>query len=361
MYDSHMDTPSQLLRLRNPGLDNAYAQVDFPKLRRGGVDGAFFALYTPAEMAPDAATRYALQMLSATYDAVEAHPGEVALAFSPEDAANARKNGLISIFLGMENGAPIQESLALLRTFYRMGVRYVTLTHNGDNALADSAAEGKRWGGLSPFGREAVAEMNRLGMMIDLSHAADSTFWDCLKVSKAPIVATHSCCRALCGHRRNLTDEMLQALGESGGYVGINFYPAFLSDSFARDPADAALLDEADAVEAAFIRNPADPERIEAWHRMQDRLRKIPRPGVKEIVDHVDHAVRLAGIDHVGIGSDFDGILVAPEGMEDVSRIGVVAAEMARRGYTSEEIEKVNGKNLMDVFARVIKAAESMR
>ena len=128
----------------------------------------------------------------------------------------------------MENASPIQESLALLRTFYRMGVRYLTLTHNGDNAVADSAAEGKRWGGLSPFGREVVAEMNRLGMMVDLSHAADSTFWDCIKLSRAPIVATHSCCRALCGHRRNLTDEMLQALGESDGYVGINFYPAFL-------------------------------------------------------------------------------------------------------------------------------------
>lgn len=360
MYDSHMDTPSQLVRLRDPGLDNAYAQVDFPKLRRGGVDGAFFALYTPAEMAPDAATRYALQMLSATYDAVEAHPEEVSLAFSPQDADKARKNGRISLFLGMENASPIQESLALLRTFYRMGVRYLTLTHNGDNAVADSAAEGKRWGGLSPFGREVVAQMNRLGMMVDLSHAADSTFWDCLKLSRAPIVATHSCCRALCGHRRNLTDEMLQALGESDGYVGINFYPSFLSDDFGKDPADAALLDEADAVEAAFIRNPADPERVEAWHRMQDRLRELPRPGVKEIVDHVDHAVSLAGIDHVGLGSDYDGILVAPEGMEDVSKIGCIAQEMARRGYSSRDIEKVTGKNLMDVFQRVIKAAESM-
>ena len=360
-YDSHMDTPSQLLRLRDPGLDNAYAQVDFPKLRRGGVDGVFFALYTPAEMAPDAATRYAMQMLSATYDAVEAHPGEVALCFSPQDAVKARKNGHISIFVGMENASPIQESLALLRTFYRMGVRYLTLTHNGDNAVADSAAEGKRWGGLSPFGREVVAEMNRLGMMVDLSHAADSTFWDCIKASRAPIVATHSCCRALCSHRRNLTDEMLQALGETDGYVGINFYPSFLTDSFGKSPADAALLDEADATETAFNRNPADPSLADAWHRMQDRLREMARPGVKEIVDHVDHAVRLAGIDHVGIGSDYDGILVAPRGMEDVSKIGCVAREMARRGYSKRDIEKVCGKNLMDVFKRVVKAAESMR
>ncbi len=360
MYDSHMDTPSQLLRLRDPGIDNPYAQVDFPKLRRGGVDGAFFALYTPAQMAPDSATRYALEMLAATFDAVQAHPGEVAPAFSPEDAAENRKNGRISIFIGMENGSPIQESLSLLNQFYRMGVRYVTLTHNGDNALADSAAEGKRWNGLSPFGKQAVAQMNRLGMMIDLSHASDKTFWDCLSVSRAPIVATHSCCRALCSHRRNLTDEMLQALGEHDGYVGINFCPSFLSDSFASDPADAALLDQADEVEAAFIQAPSDPARIEAWHRMQERLLKLPRPGVKEIVDHIDHAVKWAGIDHVGLGSDFDGILIAPEGLDDVSAMPAVFREMERRGYTPEQIRKIGGQNLMDVLGRVIKVSQSM-
>ena len=360
MYDSHMDTPSQLLRLRDPGIDNPYAQVDFPKLRRGGVDGAFFALYTPAQMAPDSATRYALEMLAATFDAVQAHSGEVAPAFSPEDAAENRKNGRISIFIGMENGSPIQESLSLLNQFYRMGVRYVTLTHNGDNALADSAAEGKRWNGLSPFGKQAVSQMNRLGMMIDLSHASDKTFWDCLSVSRAPIVATHSCCRALCSHRRNLTDEMLQALGEHDGYVGINFCPSFLSDSFASDPADAALLDQADEVEAAFIQAPSDPARIEAWHRMQDRLLKLPRPGVKEIVDHIDHAVKWAGIDHVGLGSDFDGILIAPEGLDDVSAMPAVFREMERRGYTPEQIRKIGGQNLMDVLGRVIKVSQSM-
>ena len=360
MYDSHMDTPSQLLRLRDPGIDNPYAQVDFPKLRRGGVDGAFFALYTPAQMAPDSATRYALEMLAATFDAVQAHSDEVAPAFSPEDAAENRKNGRISIFIGMENGSPIQESLSLLNQFYRMGVRYVTLTHNGDNALADSAAEGKRWNGLSPFGKRAVARMNRLGMMIDLSHASDKTFWDCLSVSRAPIVATHSCCRALCSHRRNLTDEMLQALGEHDGYVGINFCPSFLSDSFASDPADAALLDQADEVEAAFIQAPSDPARIEAWHRMQERLLKLPRPGVKEIVDHIDHAVKWAGIDHVGLGSDFDGILIAPEGLDDVSAMPAVFREMERRGYTPEQIRKIGGQNLMDVLGRVIKVSQSM-
>ena len=320
IIDSHVDTPSQLMRSLNPGIDNPKAQVDFPKMKAGGVDGAFFALYTAPEMEPDAATRYALEMLSATYDACEANEDYAALAFSPDDVAENQKKGLISVFMGMENAAPIQESLSLLRTFYRLGVSYMTLTHNGDNAIADSAAEGKRWGGLSPFGREVVAEMNAMGMMIDLSHASDQTFWDVIKLSKAPVIATHSSCRALCSHRRNLTDEMLKALGEKDGYVGINFYPFFLSDQY---------------------------EEGKPW-----------RPGVKEIVDHIDHAVSLAGIDHVGIGSDFDGIEVTPEGVENISQIGVVLDEMRRRGYSESDILKVSGQNLLDVFARIIKCSE---
>ena len=353
VFDSHVDTPSQLIRLRDLGIDNKYGHVDFPKLQRGGVGGAFFALYTPPETAPDAATRYALEMISAVYDAVDANPDLAALAFSPEEAAENTKEGLFSVFIGMENGAPIQQSLSLLRTFYRLGVSYMTLTHNGDNAIADSAAEGKRWLGLSPFGKEVVAEMNELGMMIDLSHASDETFWDCIRLSTAPVVATHSCCRALCGHRRNLTDEMLKALGETDGYVGINFYPAFLSERFLSDPADAALFDEGEQVEAAFIADPGDPERVRAWEQMQDRLETLWRPGVKEIVDHIDHAVELAGIDHVGIGSDYDGILVPPAGLENVSKIGLVFDEMRRRGYDEESVEKVAGKNLLEVLKRV--------
>ena len=361
VFDSHVDTPSQLIRLRNLGIDNRYGHVDFPKLKRGGVGGSFFALYTPAEMAPDAATRYALEMVSAVYDSVDANPDYAALAFTPDDAVENGKKGLVSIFLGMENGSPIQQSLPLLRTFYRLGVSYLTLTHNGDNAIADSAAEGKRWHGLSPFGRQVIEEMNALGMMVDLSHASDETFWDVLRLSSAPVVATHSCCRSLCNHRRNLTDEMLKALGENGGYVGINFYPAFLSGRFLSDPADAALFDEADKVEAAFIKDPSDVSRVKEWNEMQDRLETIWRPGVKEIVDHIDHAVEIAGIDHVGIGSDFDGISVTPEGLENVSRIGLVFDEMRRRGYDEEAVSKVAGENLLAVMRRVMELADFER
>ena len=355
IYDSHMDTPSQLIRLRNLEIDNPLAHVDFPKMRAGKVDGAFFALYTPAEMEPDAATRYALEMISAVYDVADANQDVAAVTFTPEEAAQNRKEGIISLFMGMENGSPIQESLPLLRTFYRLGVSYLTLTHNGDNAIADSAAEGKRWGGLSPFGRQVVAEMNALGMMIDLSHTSDQTFWDCIKLSEAPVVATHSCCRALCSHRRNLTDEMLQALGEKNGYVGINYNPGFLTDDFGTKPEEAALLEEADRVEAAFIREPGNAEKVKAWNRMQERLLKeVRRPGVKEVADHIDHAVKWAGIDHVGIGSDYDGILLTPEGLENISKSEALWEELRRRGYTQSQIDKISGGNLMAVYERII-------
>ena len=320
MYDSHVDTPSELLRLRDISIDNKEGQVDFPKLRRGGVDGSFFALYTPAELSTEDACYRALQMLSAIDDVIEASDGKAALTCTPAQAAENKGKGVFSIFVGMENGSPIGESLSLLRMFYGLGTRYLTLTHNGDNAIADSAAEGTTWGGLSPFGREVVSRMNRLGMMVDVSHASAATFWDCIKYSKAPVVATHSCCRALCSHRRNLTDDMLRALADVDGYVGINFYPYFLTDS---------NTDES-----------------------------CPLPGVKEIVDHIDHAVEICGISHVGIGSDYDGIEVTPAGMEDVSKMPLVFEEMRRRGYSEEQINLVSGANLMSVLDRVIKCSE---
>ena len=174
-------------------------------------------------------------------------------------------------------------------------------------------------------------------------------------MSEAPVVATHSCCRALCSHRRNLTDEMLQALGEKNGYVGINYNPGFLTDDFGTKPEEAALLEEADRVEAAFIREPGNAEKVKAWNRMQERLLKeVRRPGVKEVADHIDHAVKWAGIDHVGIGSDYDGILLTPEGLENISKSEALWEELRRRGYTQSQIDKISGGNLMAVYERII-------
>ncbi len=352
VLDSHCDTPTQMMRCRDAGKDNERGHVDLPKLKAGKVDASFFSIYTSADTLPDSATAGALKMISAVEDLIEANPDKAALALSVEDALRNKDNGLISIFLGMENGSPVQRSLSLLRLFYKLGVRYLTLTHNGDNEIADSAAEGRRWNGLSPFGREVIAEMNRLGMMVDIAHASDKTFYDALECSRAPIVSTHSCCRALCGHRRNLSDDMLRALAEKGGVVQINFYPLFLSDSFAAVLKASGLEDKA-YLEAEWASDPTDKLKEAAWNKVQDDLSALARPGVKDVVDHIDHAVKVAGIEHVGIGSDFDGIEVTPDGLENVSKLGVLFEEMERRGYSEGQISKIAGENFLRVFKEV--------
>lgn len=234
----------------------------------------------------------------------------------------------------------------------------MTLTHNTDNLICDSAAQGQRWGGLSPFGREVVAEMNRLGMIIDLAHASDKTFYDCIKYSKAPVVSTHSCCRALAKHRRNMTDDMIKCIAETGGVIQINFYPLFLSDEFAETLEHSGLDPIADEIEARFIKDPASEANRRDWIEIQQKLAELKRPSYKRIIDHIDHAVSIAGVDHVGIGSDFDGINVTPEGLEDASKMPVVFEEMRKRGYSESDIEKIAGLNFMRVMRTVESLAE---
>lgn len=354
VLDSHCDTPSQILRLRDIGTDNTRGQVDFPKMRRGMVDGAFFALYTPSSLSHDGAMSAAMRLLSAVYDTLDANPDKAALALSPAQALRNKEKGLLSVFLGMENGAPVGKSLSLLRMFFRAGVRYMTLVHSADNDICDSCASvEKTWHGLSPFGRDAVAEMNRLGMMIDVSHASDETFYDVIRYSASPVVATHSCCRALASHPRNMSDDMIRTLALHGGVIQINFYPVFLDDSFASILKDSGLEEKGESVEKAFIASPGDNAKREAWYKIQDALMALPRPSYKRIVDHIDHAVSVAGIDHVGIGSDFDGIEVTPSGLDDISGMPLIFEEMKVRGYSPEDIAKVAGGNFLRVMEDV--------
>lgn len=357
IIDSHCDTPSQIMRQRDLRLDNNRGHVDFPKLKRGDIGAVFFALYASATLSPDEATKAALEMAAGVFDAV-ASSDTADMAYSTDDILANRDKGKVSILLGMENGAPIQHSLPLLRLFYRLGVRYMTLTHNGDNEIGDSAAKGSTWNGLSPFGIEVVEEMNSIGMLVDIAHASDKTFFDCIHYSKAPVVSTHSCCRAIAGHSRNMTDEMIRAMADKGGVIQINFYPTFLSDAFARDFAEwEKAHGNADEIEQAYISSPHSDAKKEAWYSLVDSMSELQRPGVEAIVDHIDHAVNVGGIDHVGIGSDFDGIAVTPYGVEDISKTGLVFDEMRRRGYSEDSIEKVAGKN----FLRVLKDAELLK
>jgi membrane dipeptidase len=354
VLDSHCDTPSQILRLRNLAKDNDHAHVDFPKLRRGGVDGAFFALYIPASMDhdPETAFKYAERLYKGILDTVAANGDKAAFATTETEAHANRSKGLFSVFLGLENGSPIGTSLERVKHFHDMGVRYITLCHTGNNEICDScAAKQKRWNGLSPFGREVVKEMNRLGMLVDVSHISDEAFYDVLEYSDKPVVATHSCCRSLAGHPRNMTDDMIMALAAKGGVIQINFYPLFLDDGFPGVLEESGIMEWGEGVEAEFIADPADDRKRAAWYSVQDELNKLHRPSYKMIVDHIDHVVDLVGIDHVGLGSDFDGIAVTPEGMEDASFFSRIFEEMRLRGYSGSDIEKVAGGNFFRLLA----------
>ena len=352
VLDSHCDTPSQILRLRDISIDNPYAHVDIPKLRKGGVDGVFFALYVPASMDsdPDGARAYAYRMLEGVCASLK-NSTDAVMTTSVSQALENKAKGKISVFLGLENGSAIGDSLDELRRFYEAGVRYVTLCHSGNNQICDScAAKTKRWNGLSPFGKELVSQMNRLGMLIDVSHISDEAFCDVIRLSTRPVVATHSCCRALADHPRNLTDDMIRKLAGTGGVIQVNFYPLFLDSGFATVLSDSGIMERGESVESEFIADPADPAKRKAWNAVQDELKSLNRPSYKRIVDHIDHIVRLVGIDHVGLGSDFDGIEVAPEGMEDISKFSLVFDEMRSRGYSEADIAKVASENFFRVM-----------
>lgn len=314
LLDSHCDTPTQLYRTRDLCLNVGEGHVDFKRLRAGGVDAPFFAIYIPKEMDSDEAFEYAGKLISCTKKYVEENSEIACLATNAEQALENKQKGLISVFLGLENASPIGTDMGRLEWFYNQGVRYITLCHNADNMVCDSAAQASTHHGLSGFGRELVARMNEMGMIIDCAHISDESFWDLIKYSTKPFVSTHSCCRALAGHRRNMTDEMIKALAQKGGVIQINFYPVFLDSTYNEEDLSA------------------------------------PRPSYTLVADHIDHVVKLVGIDHVGIGSDFDGIDVTPDGLEDVSKIGVVFDELRRRGYSSEELQKIAGGNFMRVM-----------
>lgn len=353
VLDSHCDTPSQIMRLRDLSKDNEHAHVDFPKLARGGVDAAFFALYVPASMDADQkkAEEYALSLLNVLRTSVELNKDKAAFARNPSEAMSNRDKGLFSIFIGLENGSPIGNSLEKLRMFHEYGVRYMTLCHSGNNEICDSCATKiKRWNGLSPFGREVVAEMNRLGMLIDVSHVSDDTFYDVMRHSAKPVVATHSCCRALADHPRNMTDDMIRELAAAGGVIQINFYPLFLDSDFSNVLESSGIMERGESVEREFILDPADSVKRAAWNSIQDELMSLKRPSYKRVVDHIDHVVSLVGIDHVGLGSDFDGIEVTPEGMDDISCVGKVFDEMRQRGYSEVDLAKVAGANFFRVM-----------
>jgi len=332
--------------------------ISIPKMRAGHLGAEFFSIWVDVDWPRQDLIHRALDLIDATNQQVARHPDVLGLAGTADDIERLHREGKIAILLGVEGGHEIQGDLRALDIYYRLGVRYMTLTHTRDDELGDSSGDKPQWKGLSPLGRQAVARMNQLGMMVDISHVSDSTFYDALTVTKAPVIASHSSCRALCKAPRNMTDDMIRALAKNGGVMDINFYAGFLGqayhDAFAKIEAQVkAEVNEARARYAKQGRRLSYPEEV----RIEQRLTKdLPAPSYTAIADHIDHAVKVGGIDHVGLGSDFDGIDTPPRGMEDVSKIPALVRELARRGYSEEDLEKILGGNVL----RVMRQAEQV-
>jgi membrane dipeptidase len=333
-------------------------------MAEGGLDAEFFAVFvgqgakTPEGYA--AAKERAFRVIDAIHKMCEDYPELVALATTPEDAYRIEDEGKRAAFIGMENGYPIGRDLSLIEKYYDRGVRYITLCHSGDNDICDSSTDrgGPEDNGLSEFGKEVVAECNRLGIMVDISHASEKSFFDIVETTKAPIIASHSSVRALCDHPRNLTDEQLKALAENGGVIQICFVSSFIKEQPPNPERDAAI--EALREKYGSRRNIQDEAaRAKAMEEYQEIFEKYPgeRTTLQELVDHIDFVVELIGVDHVGIGTDFDGG-GGVEGCNDVSEMPNITEELLRRGYSEEDIQKIWGGNIMRVFSRVIEVSE---
>ncbi len=330
---------------------HALGHYDLPRMREGGLDVQFWSIFVGRRETPGSALREALERVDAVYTMVERHPDSTELARSAAEVRRIVSQGKIASLMGIEGGHVLEGSLAALRDFQRLGVRYLTLTHAWNNDLADSSGTAEipppTHGGLSPLGERVVQELNRLGVMVDVSHASDETFWDVLRVTRAPVIASHSSARAVARHPRNLSDEMLRELARNGGVAMINFYPGYIDEEVGRQARQHAETLRP-ALEA-LVPAAAPLARLRAMQRLQAE-HPWPRAPLARLVDHFDHAIRVAGADHVGIGADMDGVPSMPEGLEDVSRLPALTVELRRRGHSAETVRKVLGANLLRVM-----------
>jgi membrane dipeptidase len=331
------------------------------RMKQGGLTGEFFSLYIrPWYVQNGGATRRTLDMIDSVYRAVERHPNDLMLGTSVADIRRAKRLGKVAALMGIEGGHAIEDSLPALREFYRLGVRYMTLTWNNTNNWADAGRGETRHNGLSEFGKEIVLEMNRLGMLVDVSHVSDKTMSDALDVSKAPIIASHSSARALSDVSRNIPDDLLRRIAKNGGVVNVNFYSAFV-DTKTVSPQSAArderLKAQLDAINEKYK---DDPERRAEESDKLAAANPLPPLPISKLIDHFDHIVKVAGIDHVGIGADFDGANDMPEGAQDVSMLPNITYELLKRGYSERDIRKILGENFLRAFAEAERVARSM-
>jgi len=361
VLDTHADTPQRLLFEQfDLGHRDADGNLDIPRMREGGLNAVFMSIWTPSNINGPKGVKRALDLIDAVREQVRRHAGDLALATTAEEVRRARAQKKIAILMGMEGGHMIDDDLGVLRMYAALGVRYLTLTHGSNTNWADSATDDPKHNGLTPFGKDVVRELNRLGVLVDISHVSDKTFNDALETSRAPLIASHSSCRALCNHERNMSDAMIRALARKGGVIQINYHIGFLSQEFldARRKIAAELRASDAAIEKKYGEDQGRIIRGEG-KAAQALISsgKLPHVSWEKIIEHIDHVTKLVGPDHVGLGSDFDGAWM-PDGMEDCSKLPRITAALLRKGYSEEDIRKILGGNLLRVMEEAERAAK---
>jgi len=372
IIDTHADTPQRFL---DENFDigstdpNDVGHISLDKARRGNLGAEFFSIWVDPETNQGHFAKHTFDLIDSVYEQAAKHPDRMMMAFSAADIERAHKEHKLAALMGIEGGHSIENDIRLLRDYYRLGVRYMTLTWSNTNEWADSSGDiddpkVAHHNGLTEFGKQVVLEMNRLGMMVDISHVSDKTFWDAIATSKAPVIASHSSARALTNAPRNMTDDMLRAVARNGGVVDVNFFSGFDDQSY-WDAAKAQARDR-DAAIAAYVAkkraagetvNYSDEDRLE-----REWMAKIPRPPLKALIDNIDHVAKVAGIDHVGLGSDFDGVSGAtPQGMDSAADLPKITQALVERGYSSEDIHKILGGNVLRVFGEVERVSREMQ
>jgi membrane dipeptidase len=366
IIDTHADTPGRFVDENfDLSQDAGKGYMDLNKIKAGNLGAEFWSIWVDPKAFKGQEIKRALDMIDSVYEQVRRHPDKTMMAFSTADILAAHRQHKLASLMGVEGGHALQGDIRVLRDYYRLGVRYMTLTWSNTNELGDSSGDLddksiQHHDGITDFGRQVVREMNRMGMMVDISHVADRTFFQALTTSRAPVIASHSSSRALTDAPRNMTDDMLVALARNGGVAQVNFFCGFISQKWLdRDKELKAAKDpDYERVQSLFmsVRTPQMTQQLyEAEAVLQ---KKLPRPPLTDLIDHIDHMVKIAGVDHVGLGSDFDGIDCSPQGIDSVADLPKITEALYQRGYKGADLQKILGGNLMRVFAEVEKTAK---
>ena len=372
VIDTHADTPQRFL---DENFDigstdpNDHGHISLDKAKAGNLDAEFFSIWVEPETNQGHFARHTLDLIDSVYEQAARHPDRMMMAFSVADIERAHREHKLAALIGIEGGHSIENDIHVLRDYYRLGVRYMTLSWSNTNEFADSSGDINKsniehHNGLTEGGKQIVLEMNRLGMLVDISHVADKTFWDTIAVTKAPVIASHSSARALTNHARNMTDDMLRAVAKNGGVVDVNFYSAFVDENYRK--ASEAQAKDRDAARKAYIDklkaegkapNYLDLDRID-----REWAAKVPRPPLSSLIDHIDHIAKIAGVDYVGLGSDFDGVSGAtPEGIDSAADLPKITQALLDRGYSATDVRKILGGNVLRVFAQAERISREMQ